>query len=150
MNIYLYKNGTEKERVDKSNFLTQVASFTGTLRDECDILNPVIRFTTDGNFTFSQLNSANYAYLEDFGRYYFITDRKVVRANVHDVFLHEDVLFTWKSGILQNRAIIDRQQEMFNTLMPDSWTTYQKTQVNSVEFPNGFSGYSYVLGVSGL
>ena len=60
MNIILYKSNAEKNRLDKSNLLTEIASLTGSLRDNSSIISPSIRIRGDASFF-----QANYLYIAE-------------------------------------------------------------------------------------
>ena len=66
MNLRLCVNNSEKNKINKS--LTTGVTLSGTLRNESNVVNPSIVISIENPTIY------NYAYIEDFKRYYFITD----------------------------------------------------------------------------
>lgn len=133
MTIILYTNLDPKNKIDKT--LSNGATLTGTLRDECSITNPVIRI--EGNTT--ALAGYNYMYITDFGRYYFITDVKAIRNNLWEVRATVDVLKSFAAAILAQEVILNDTQETGadNYINNDVYITKVKTKTDIVSFPAG-------------
>lgn len=70
--IVLYQNNSPVNKVDKS--LVAVATLTGVLREGSSVLDPVVTIESDAPA--SVVSSANYAYIAEFGRYYYITGHR--------------------------------------------------------------------------
>ena len=115
MNLVLYSNTSDNNVVSKS--ITQLKSMTGTLREACSVTDPIIK--VDG-LTASQLKSANYAYISDFGRYYYINNIICV-GKLYELHMHVDVLMSYASGIRSQTAVISRQQNknLYNLYLQD-------------------------------
>ena len=144
MNITLYANTSENNSIAKS--LTVLATITGgTLRAACSVQNPTIRIT--GNFS----SSCNYFYVEEFGRYYFLTDATLVDgtadgAGVWDISGHVDVLKTYASGILGSKGICVRNQSDINYRLFDTMAvSYQNPHVVTKLFPSAPTGSSRII-----
>ena len=142
MTIKLYKNYSENNVLDKN--ITQVGSdITGTLRDDCSVINPVIAIEGLSDL------SVNYAYITEFGRYYFINNI-VCKGKLYELHMHVDVLKTYASGIRGNNAVIARQQNEYNLYLQDGvFKTEAIPHYEIRKFPSGFSGYEFVLCVAG-
>lgn len=112
MTIKLYNNSSPKKTIGKT--LTLVDTLTGSLRAECDMLNPSIVIEHSG------VINANYAKIEEFNRYYFIKTITSVRQDLWRVEMHEDVRESWGASIKQNRAIIERASGYYNLYLKDS------------------------------
>lgn len=144
MNIILYTNSSDRKVADKR--LTQLASLTGTLRDECSIVNPVISI---GGLSDSDAKNCNYAYISNFGRYYYIND-VIFKGNLKELHLHCDVLTSFKSNIRALDGVVSRQENEYNLYLQDGmFRTYQNPHISVVPFPNGFDSFNYVLSVAG-
>lgn len=139
-------NESEVNRIGKD--LTTIGTYTGTLRSECSIMNPsiIIEGVSDSNIA-----TANYLYIGDFGRYYFINDVRSIRKGLWEITAHVDVLETYSSQILSNTAIIKRQETRYNLYLDDgNFKVYSNPQVFLKKFPNSFpNSGSYVLLVVG-
>ena len=145
MTIKLYTNLSDKVVVDKN--ITQIGSdITGTLREGCSIIDPIIKF--EGTVG-TNLTSANYAYITEFGRYYYITNIKCV-GKLFEVQMHVDVLKTYDAGIRSNSAVISRQERNYNLYLQDGvFKTYSQPHIQVAQFPTGFSDFEFIFSVAG-
>ena len=109
MEIILYYNDSEKIKLDKE--LRQIGTIEGRLFQNTSITKPSIMFDLD-----TTVFSANYLYIPQFNRYYFITDVVNVSANKWQIQARVDVLTSFKSTIRENTAIIERQENEYNLL----------------------------------
>ena len=124
--------------VDKS--MSQVLSLTGSLREESNIINPEILIQA------ASISNINYAYIPEFNRYYFVTEIKSVRTNVWRVYLHVDVLYSFRSAIRNNKALIYRQQNNFNLLLDDGiFRCKQNPRIFHYAMPAGLGNWNYIL-----
>lgn len=115
MDIIFYKSTNEVNSFPKS--LTDGVTISGSLRSECDILNPVIEFTGIGVDI-----PYNYCYIPTFKRYYFITEARSIRNDIVRLSMHVDVLQSWVNDILKQECIIARQEYSFNNNIEDNMT----------------------------
>lgn len=67
------------------------------LKDDCSITSPVLELKTAERPTY------NYAYIADFGRYYYVSEWSYYRGT-WSCTLSVDVLTSWKSNILETKA----------------------------------------------
>lgn len=113
IDIILYNNKAETQRVNKTDFLTQITTIKGTLRNECSLITPVITLQMDSVPAF------NYMYIPLFKRYYFVTDITSVRYGLWEINLEIDVLMTYSNSIRNLKAFIDRNEFTYNNMIPD-------------------------------
>ena len=141
MTIQLYTNYSDKIVVDKT--ITQVGSdITGTLRENCSIIDPIIKMETNPI-------GSNYAYISEFGRYYYINNIVCV-GKLFEVQMHVDVLMSFKSGIRSNNAVVSRQEKMYNLYLQDGVFKEQANPHYEIKkFPSGFNSFNFILAVSG-
>lgn len=111
MELILYQNNSEKNKIGKN--LTTIRTIVGTLRQQTSIVNPTIEVVD------SSVILANYAYIPEFDRYYFINDIESVRNNLWSVSMKVDVLESYKSEIKENTALITRQENLYNLYLND-------------------------------
>lgn len=145
MTIKFYKNLSDRNHLDKN--ISQLGSdVTGTLRENCSVIDPIIKIE---EYTSFDLPSCNYAYIEEFSRYYFINNIVLV-GNLYEIHMHVDVLSTYKDEIRSNEAVIARQEKQYNLYLKDgAFKTYANPHIQVSQFPNGFSDYNFIFSVSG-
>lgn len=145
MNIQIQQTTSEKNRIGKS--ISTLYTASGALREGTSILNPVIRIS---GANIPTLKNANYMYIPEFSRYYFITDIKSVRNGLVEISGHVDVLQTYASQIKNNTAIIKRNSNSWNLYIEDGlFKTYANPHIFTKLFPSGFKDPSFVLSVAG-
>lgn len=145
MTIQIQQTTSEKNRIGKSISTLHTAS--GSLRDGTSIINPVIRIS---GANIPTLKNANYMYIPDFNRYYFITDIKSIWNGLIEISGHVDVLQTYAGQIRNNTAIIKRNANSWNLYIEDGlFKTYANPHIFTKEFPSGFKDPSFVLSVAG-
>ena len=144
MTIKLYTNTSPADFVDKQ--ITQVgADISGYLREGTTILNPDIMIEAD-----ALPASANYMYISEFGRYYFIGDIEAVRNGLYKIPGRVDALSSWATQLRACKGIVHRAESQYNTYLDDgSFKAYSNPHIITKEFPNGFTTYDYVLAVAG-
>lgn len=88
------------------------------LKAPCSVLHPVLELL--GNFsTYSAVIQANYAYIPDFHRYYFVTNW-TFDDNLLVCTLEVDVLATYKTAIKASTQYVLRSAYSYNTDIPDA------------------------------
>jgi len=109
-------------------------TLTGDLKEESSIVDPVILVEKDTPI------SANYAYIAEFNRYYYIKDITSVRQNLWRITMHTDVLKTFSEGILNSPCIVAKSSSRFNLYLNDSdYKCLQCDIVMTKSFPTGFN-----------
>ena len=126
--------------------LIDVATFTGNLRDEASVIDPVFEVETDVD-----LSQMNYIWISDLHRYYYVTNVVSVATGLWRIYCHVDVLMTYKPQIKAHDAVIARQEGLYNLYLNDGTTfvVTQRSKVVQKTFPQGFTGSSYVMLVAG-
>lgn len=143
--VDLYINKSENNKIGKS--LTKVETINCKLMDNCSIKTPIITF---GGVNISSLLKSNYVGIPDLGRFYFVTDIVQINNGLWQVSLNCDVLESFKNSILNQNAIIERQENEYNLYLNDSsFKVYQKDRIQTKKFNNSFSkNGSYILMVA--
>lgn len=130
MEIILYNNTSEKNKIGKN--ITPVATLTGSIKGESSIIHPIILIE------YSDPTAFNYVYVDAFSRYYYVNDVTVVRTGLLRLSLRVDVLESFKTSILAQNVIIDKNEVDFEKYLPDeNLLTLVKTKTDIVNFPNG-------------
>lgn len=118
-----------------------------TLKNGCDIYNPVLLINTTSNL-FD--NPYNYAKIYD--RYYFIRDIKSIRQDLWELHLDVDVLATFKDDILSNTCLVEFD-ETVNTTIADSRLPVKSAPVKTGNIVSMRSimreGGTFLFGVNG-
>lgn len=149
--IALYQNIAENNRVDKTDYLTEVGTLSGAFRKECSLLSPSIEYQSEDIPTF------NYVFIPAFNRYYFVTSLTTVNKNLWRMDLKCDVLMTYKNGIALLTAIIARQENDYNDDLIDTeiptekepTVTYQEIENTVLNTQEKGGIHSFVLTVVG-
>lgn len=147
MDIFFYTSSAEPNSFPK--VLGSAIRYQGELRDECDILNPVL--TIEG---LNPDTTFNYCYIPDFKRYYFITESSVVRTGLMEFMLHVDVLQSWSTNILDQEAYIARNEYDYDMMLideipivkPDNKFSYIESTSDQLNNPFSMElGYNYIV-----
>lgn len=144
MTLTLYSNSSEYAALDKE--LEHLITLSGILREESSIIDPIILIEDIDDF----ISEMNYAYIQDFGRYYFITNIESVRQGLWRVSFHVDVLHTYADGIRANSGIIERNEFLYDLQLNDGlFKTRQNPRIVQYPFGAGFNTWNFVLAVAG-
>ena len=131
ISMFLYQCTAENERVNKSEYLTEVGQLYGYFRDETNLLSPNIIIEYD------KIPDFNYVYLSSFGRYYYVKSYSSVRTNYWRINLSIDVLMTYKDFILNLEPYVARNENQYDdsiedTLLPLEYSkTVEETSIES-------------------
>lgn len=132
MNIVLCNNNSEKNKINKT--LTNQHTFTGTLKEETNVTNPVILMELENPTNY------NYAYIPEFRRFYYIDDFVVVRSGLWRVSLSVDVLESFKNEILNTPVLISDSENINNNYLTGNvWKSNVKESTSIINFPTGLS-----------
>lgn len=133
MKIRLYYNSSENNVIGKT--LSDVIELDGNLRDSSDITNPVIMITSDTK------PNANYAYIDNFNRFYFISEITAYRSNSFILKLKVDVLESYKEQIKKLKVVLSGTENTGKSmyLNSDIWIRNVKDKTDIITFPNGLS-----------
>lgn len=146
MTITFYYNTSDNNVLDKQIQEAFTSPMLGILRDESSILAPVI--TVEASV--SSFANVNYAYISEFGRYYYIEDISSIRNGLTQITMRVDVLMSYKDQIKNSSALVKRNAYNYNLLLNDgSLAAYADGHVLAYQFSSGFSTENYVLIVAG-
>ena len=144
--LKLYTNLSEYDHVDKQ--LTQIGSdLSCNARGECSIIRPVVEVELD-----SIPAAANYMYIEEFGRYYFIGDPVCVRTGLWRIPGTVDPLTSFATQLRECSGIVHRAESAnaYNTYLDDgAFRAYANPAIRTLEFPSGFTTWEYLLAIAG-
>ena len=144
MTINLFQNNSDANVVQKS--LTTKGTVTGTLREGCSIIDPVIKIE---GISGSDLPYLNYLEIVEFGRYYYIRDIVLV-GKLFECHCHIDVLNTYKDQIKTLPAVIARNENLNNVMLTDGLLkTYADPHIEIRKSNGGFTDFQYIFCVAG-
>lgn len=139
MDITLCVNNSEKNKLGKS--LSNLTVFSGSLKGETSITSPVVLMELENPTAF------NYAYIPEFGRYYFINDMVSVRTGLWRISMKVDVLESFKTNIQGIPVILSDSTETGKEMyLPDNvWKSKVKELTDIVNFPSGLSDNGHFI-----
>lgn len=144
--LKLYTNLSEYDHVDKQ--LTQIGSDMSCIaRGDCSMIRPVVEVELD-----SIPAAANYMYITEFGRYYFIGDPVCIRTGLWQIPGTVDPLTSFATQLRACSGIVNRAESAsaYNTYLDDgAFRAYANPEIRTLEFPTGFSTWEYLLAVAG-
>lgn len=115
--------------------LVNYEQLEGSLKDNTDLLNPVILVKHNG------IPTTNYCFIPDLGRYYFINDITVKNNEMFYLHCNVDVLQSFKNDILNAQVIAKRSSSWYDNYLPDNMVM-NRTDVEVTYRKLG--GYSFV------
>ena len=136
MQLKLYKSLDEKNRIRKT--LTEELILNGALRDNSSVIKPTILIQTDPL-------DYNYAYIPEFGRYYFINNVVAMRNKAFIIDLKCDVLMSYADEIYNLRALIDREEPQSQQYVTGDFVIDSRHNTEKISFTNPFTEKNYIL-----
>lgn len=145
MQIDLFTCTAERNRVNKTDFISNRFTMDGTIKQPTSAMNVVIEIEKTNPVKFGY----NYMYISEFNRYYFIEDIQSLGNKRWLITASVDVLFSFMSDILTTTAIIDKSESESNAnlYLDDGSFVMDSRKYNEIkEFPNGLNeNGSYIL-----
>ena len=156
-NIRLFRFN-KKSNSTKKPVLTTGQTFSCTMKTSSSIINPVI----DIKYPANQIPDFNYAYIDSFKRYYYITD-VVYSIGVWTLTLSVDVLASFRDDILNSTQYVLRSYSNYDSTLVDGlyvpkltgyydkceYSYYSGITVGGTTFPNGVHYNNIAGGSSG-
>lgn len=125
MKIVFYINYSSDETVRKN--IANALEFECALKRTAgvSVKNPVVEIAGD----YAQIAGYNYAYIEDFNRYYYITDVNFYRAGYFMITLRCDVLMSFYDEFAGNLCVASRNQNSWNQYITDNKKTTEQDEL---------------------
>lgn len=147
MTIQFYNNSSDIRVVNKS--LTAVGSpQTANFTDVVNYDDPLLKLDFDASFL-----GANYFYVSEWGKYYYIRSKDIIDGNFLYVTGHIDVLMSFKSAILNSQVIAQRSGSNANAYIVDDYVgdkgTIKQYFRKSSTTPFSTQTKCYVLSIAG-
>lgn len=144
MIINLYTTTDEVKKVNKT--LVALSTIEGTAKEPLTVQEASEILVTKTN----DVGLANYCYIPEFQRYYYICKKEVIRVGFVKLTLVCDVLMSFKSSLLNLKVVAERSESNYSSYLVDSVkSSYNFPMVLTRKFSNGFGGLNYYLTVAG-
>lgn len=159
--IQLYTNSSPTNKVVKE-IGSPLDSVQGVLRAGASVIDPTIVVQLSNDEVWRK--GLNYAYIEEFGRYYYVTNIISLTGQVElggefgnpyglwELHMHVDVLMSFQEQIKAQTAVVSRQQENYNLYLDDgTFMSYQNPKIQTKLFSvsDPFETQEFVLMVAG-
>lgn len=112
MKATFYSSSAEKNRLDKTGYLTDAQEVDILLKENCGMLTPTLIISTN-------IVNKNYVYIPLFTRYYFITNITRLDNNRVEIMCKCDVLMSFKEDITTLKVIATRSSNKYNQYLID-------------------------------
>ena len=114
LTLQVLKTSTDKKYLSKS--VNEIVEKKCRLKEGSSIVNPIVILK---KLSDSHTRQFNYAYIREWGRYYFVNDIVEMPAEQIQVSLHVDVLNTYKDNIRSLTTLIERQENVYSPYFVD-------------------------------
>lgn len=131
MKLKYWTDFSKRKNSTKQPLDTQATEIDVKLKDDCSIVNPVIE-------TSSIPINANYFYIDDFKRYYFLDNTERTSQQLKNMAAEVDVLATYKSQIGSTVANIAYSSTGYDTFKVDNRIAVKTTK--TVKSTSGAAG----------
>ena len=150
MDCVLYINNSDARILNKKLVEiypedSAVPNFPINMLEDTSIIDPTFILGTATN-----VMKANYMFVPDLKRYYYIKD-KILSKNRIYAQCHVDVLMSFKEAIKDTWAIMERQENNFDLYLNDSLISIENpNDIRTINFPSGFNeSTNYLLIIAG-
>lgn len=136
MNIKLCSSTSEIVAINKD--ITIIDDVSATIKGALSVENPVLILQYKSNIQ----PNVNYVYIQEYNRYYFVTDIINLTGGRYEIHCKVDVLMSFKDDILNLSCIVDKQSSKDNANMyldDGSFVVQSKEFVDTINFPRGFN-----------
>lgn len=150
--IKIYSYSCEKIALNKADNWELIDTISGSWKSaNVDVLKPDITIEATNNLTLAKiLKQANYVYLADTDRYYYVTGMSAGSGNIISLSLEVDACMSWLAALKNEKVVVDRQEKSWNTYLNDGFIrTYNNPYTVVKEFPTGFTASRFILAVAG-
>lgn len=136
MNIKLCSSTSEIVAINKD--ISIIDDVSATIKGALSVENPVLILQYKSDIQ----PNVNYVYIQEYNRYYFVTDIINLTGGRYEIHCKVDVLMSFKDDILNLSCIVDKQSSKDNANMyldDGSFVVQSKEFVDTIDFPRGFN-----------
>ena len=139
MNVVISKCSASFNRVDKTEFITDIISINCEMMNT-DTLFPEIKLSSD-------YSDYNYIFVPSFNRYYFVNEVERLSGEHIIVKCKVDVLMTYKDDILNLKCnVVRNERERIGELLDDKLIYKVNHRITTKTFGEELGPLNYVLG----
>jgi len=138
MKLTFYKYAGTPNRIDKSDYITEVGSVDNVnLKADTDLMRPIFILRTNPT-----VYNANYFYCDTTQRYYYINNITAMDGGRISIDGEIDVLYTFKEEILNSPAWVKKSGIPNDNDIPDvkmmhqAYPFRQDYYIDGIDFPN--------------
>lgn len=119
MTFDIYNTPTAPEHLykDISTVISPAAGYSGAVRGELSVDMPTVRIE-------AAITTGNYVKIRELGRYYWITERNLIRDGLTELTLKSDPLMSFASQILTLPIYVTRTEQRATEEKPHGWNSY--------------------------
>lgn len=114
ISVNFLQTASDTRKINKS-YTTLYSGVSCDLYESCDMYNPVLKVKTQYTI------SANYIYIPNFGRYYYISNKNFETAGYTIIYCKCDVLMSFATEILNSTQFIVRSADINNPNVKNSF-----------------------------
>lgn len=155
MNITFHSISDDRKKINKT--LNPIASVSAQLKTPSSVMRPVIQVTKAAMGT--EWYRINYAFIPEFGRYYFVDNAIAENDGIVTFELTVDVLFTYAQQLMITQFQVVRAQRFYDAYFMDTQIPTKSNKairqssttdfLGSIPQSTGTTKNNYVLTVSG-
>lgn len=129
--LYLYKG--EPNRLNKTNQLVEVAELTGELKRGTSIFSPTFLISLQPETQEGDIQSFNYMYVDNFKRFYFVSDIVASSGDLLEVSGEVDPLQSFREEIADQEGFVIRSTSDYNKKIIDSEIPLKPTKTEEIQ-----------------
>lgn len=130
MKIIFYSTEDERNKINKT--LEKISEFDGIFTTNYNTINPTLKIVSATSI------DANYCYIQETNRYYFIDRINIYREGFYELYLTLDVLMTYKDKILQLYGTVTESKTGLY-LRGTNISLDARTKIKKYEFQDNFN-----------
>lgn len=150
MKVILYTNKSDSRTVNKS--LTELATVNCSIYNSNSVMSPQLLLETQ-SYSFN----ANYCYIEELARYYYITDWKLEQGLRIILNLKVDTLMSFRGELTKGGTVIRQENIGINYVRDEQLPLLSSRKTATIKFDSGefnintadSTSYNYILNVAG-
>lgn len=139
--LYKMNKRSNSTKQPDAGAISSSVSINALLLENTSIINPTLIFQQPANDNVN-LNLYNYAYISDFGRYYFITNITHDTNSIYTIYLATDVLASFRTSIRNSSQYVVRSSSSSDDNIVD--TLYPTKPFST--YSNAFGSNTYNQG----